>query len=158
MIRINNTTIGFFFFWRTAFKWFCLPAQVCLFQVCSASESPSKVRNGRVLTMATACSIVLPASSFIEYLNLKQRPSIEWSLAKWCQPFSKHKRSTPFSLKNFSSILDDSYFRVYSWPPSNFWIGPNNLKETNHLIFSSGPWPLHCPNTTQQKIHKSPIS
>ena len=53
------------------------------------------------------------------------------------------------SLINLSSILDDSYFRVYSWSPSNFWIGPNNSKETNHLTLSLGPWPLHSPNTTQ---------
>ena len=39
------------------------------------------------------------------------------------------------------SILDDSYFRVYSWPPSNFWIGSNSPKETNHLTFSLRQWP-----------------
>ena len=42
-------------------------------------------------------------------------------------------------------------FRVYSWPLSNFQIGPNSAKETNHLTLSLGPWPLD----SQQKIHKS---
>ena len=66
----------FFFFLRNDFKCFRLPARVCLLQVCSASESSSKFINGMVLKIATACSIVLPAISFIKYLNFKQRPSI----------------------------------------------------------------------------------
>ena len=110
MIRINNTTIGFFFFpffffLRTAFKWFCLPAQVCLFQVCSASESPSKVRNERVLTMATACSIVLPASSFIEYLNFKVQTKTFYRMDSYpvqylgyCTVCNTSNPSDPFNL------------------------------------------------------------
>ena len=55
--------------------------------------------------------------------------------------------------------LDDSYFRVYSCPPQIFGlVRSNNPKETNHLTFSLGLWPLHIPNIMQQKIHKSPIS
>ena len=72
-------------------------------------------------------------------------------------PHPTKKKKKTISLKKFS-ILEDSYFRVYSWPPSNFWIGPTSPKETNHLILSLGPWPLHSLNTTQQKIHESPIS
>ena len=51
-----------------------------------------------------------------------------------------HPPQQTISLK-ILSILDDSYFRVYSWPPSNFWIGSNSPKETNHLTFSLRQWP-----------------
>ena len=53
-------------------------------------------------------------------------------------PFPPPPPKKTISLKKFS-ILEDLYFRVYSWPPSNFWIGSNNLKETNHLTLFFGP-------------------
>ena len=72
-------------------------------------------------------------------------------------PFLPPPLPSTISLKNFS-ILEDSYFRVNSWPPSNFWIGPNSPKETNHLTLSLGLWPLHSPNIMKQRNRKSPIS